>query len=55
MAASGLTPTTNFADMSHITALADYAFALRTQLQYVNLHSFNNFKLRIGKNCVSHL
>ncbi|PVD30969.1 hypothetical protein C0Q70_10245 [Pomacea canaliculata] len=50
MAASGLTPTTNFADMSHITALADYAFALRTQLQYVNLHSFNNFKLRIGMN-----
>lgn len=49
MAASGLTPDTNMPDMSHITALADFAFAIRTQLEYVNQHSFNNFKLRIGK------
>ena len=49
MAASGLTPETNYSDMTHITALADYAFALRAQLKFVNEHSFNNFKLRIGQ------
>nr|KAG5706089.1 hypothetical protein BaRGS_025711 [Batillaria attramentaria] len=48
MAASGLTPDSNHEDMSHVAALADYCFAIRAQLQYVNEHSFNNFKLRIG-------
>ncbi|XP_069111394.1 adenylate cyclase type 5-like [Argopecten irradians] len=50
MAASGLTPQTNFSDMSHVVALAEYAFAIQAQLQYVNEHSFNNFKIRIGMN-----
>lgn len=49
MTASGLTKETNYADMRHIVALAEFAFSLREQLQYVNEHSFNNFKLRIGK------
>lgn len=48
MAASGLTPDSNHPNMSHVAALADYSFTIRTQLQYVNEHSFNNFKLRIG-------
>ncbi|CAG2235891.1 ADCY5 [Mytilus edulis] len=50
MTASGLTKETNYADMRHIVALAEFAFSLREQLQYVNEHSFNNFKLRIGMN-----
>lgn len=31
----------------NVVALADYALALRKQLQYVNEHSFNHFKLRL--------
>ncbi|KAJ8314268.1 LOW QUALITY PROTEIN: hypothetical protein KUTeg_008829 [Tegillarca granosa] len=34
MAASGLTPQTNYSDMSHVIALADYIFAIKAQLQY---------------------
>ena len=49
MAASGLTPETNFADLSHVIALTEYVFAIRDQLRSVNEHSFNNFKMRIGK------
>ena len=49
MAASGLTPETTFTDLTHITALADFAFALMAQLKFVNEHSFNNFRLRIGQ------
>ena len=49
MAASGLTPETTFTDLTHITALADFAFALMSQLKFVNEHSFNNFRLRIGQ------
>ena len=48
MAASGLTEETTFTDNRHICAVADFAFAARDQLQYVNEHSWNNFKLRIG-------
>ncbi|XP_064647908.1 adenylate cyclase type 5-like [Lineus longissimus] len=50
MAASGLTPKYNLADMSHVLTLVDYAFALRKQIANVNMHSFNNFKMRIGMN-----
>ncbi|KAL8562798.1 Adenylate cyclase type 6 [Nucella lapillus] len=50
MAASGLTPETNSPDLKHVTAIADYAFAMKTQLKLVNEHSFNNFTLRIGMN-----
>ena len=49
MAASGLTKETNYADLRHIIALAEFAFRLKEQLQYVNEHSFNNFKLRVGE------
>ncbi|XP_055861939.1 adenylate cyclase type 5-like isoform X3 [Biomphalaria glabrata] len=50
MCASGLTSKTNLADMQHITALADYTFALQNQMQYINENSFNNFVMRIGIN-----
>jgi Adenylate and Guanylate cyclase catalytic domain len=35
-------------NFSHVTAMADFAFRLREQLDNVNTHSFNNFKIRIG-------
>lgn len=34
----------------HITAMADYALRIREQLSYVNEHSFNNFRMRVGIN-----
>ena len=49
MAASGLTNETNYADKYHVAAVAEYAFAIRRQLQYVNEHSWNNFRIRIGE------
>jgi len=50
MAASGLTKhTCDSKQYSHVTAMADYALRLREQLAYVNEHSFNNFRIRIGK------
>ncbi|XP_068618932.1 adenylate cyclase type 6 [Battus philenor] len=51
MAASGLTEATrDLVGYRHVTAMADYALRLREQLQYVNEHSFNNFRIRIGIN-----
>ncbi|XP_064118497.1 adenylate cyclase type 6-like isoform X1 [Macrobrachium nipponense] len=51
MAASGLTKASrDLKNYSHVTAMADYALRLRDQLEYVNEHSFNNFKIRIGIN-----
>ncbi|XP_071480369.1 adenylate cyclase type 5-like [Diadema antillarum] len=51
MAASGLTEETfDKEGNSHVSALADFAFTLMKQLKYVNEHSFNNFKMRIGLN-----
>ncbi|XP_076034454.1 adenylate cyclase type 6-like isoform X2 [Oratosquilla oratoria] len=51
MAASGLTKATcDMKHYTHVTAMADYALRLREQLEYVNEHSFNNFKIRIGIN-----
>ncbi|GIY21022.1 adenylate cyclase type 5 [Caerostris extrusa] len=38
---------TNF---SHVTRMADFALRLKDQLDYVNVHSFNNFKIRVGLN-----
>ena len=29
--------------------MAEYAFRIKQQLNYVNEHSFNNFQLRVGK------
>lgn len=46
---AGLTKSTcDMKNFNHVTAMADYALRLREQLDYVNEHSFNNFKIRIG-------
>ncbi|XP_047480238.1 adenylate cyclase type 5-like [Penaeus chinensis] len=51
MAAAGLTKSTrDLKNFRHVTAMADYALRIRDQLEYVNEHSFNNFKIRIGIN-----
>ncbi|XP_062312928.1 LOW QUALITY PROTEIN: adenylate cyclase type 5 [Osmerus eperlanus] len=51
MAASGLNDSTyDKAGRSHILALADYAMRLMDQMKYINEHSFNNFKMKIGLN-----
>ncbi|KAK3861755.1 hypothetical protein Pcinc_032316 [Petrolisthes cinctipes] len=51
MAAAGLTKATrDLKTFGHVTAMADYALRIRDQLEYVNEHSFNNFKIRIGIN-----
>ena len=45
----GLTKSTcDMKNFNHVTAMADYALRLRDQLENVNEHSFNNFKIRIG-------
>ncbi|XP_077277148.1 adenylyl cyclase 78C isoform X4 [Temnothorax americanus] len=54
MAASGLNPsqTDNGGDdMEHLCRLVDYAVAMRHRLEDVNVHSFNNFDLRVGISC----
>ncbi|KAK0083227.1 hypothetical protein PV325_009156 [Microctonus aethiopoides] len=54
MAASGLNPSTldpNKDDMDHLCKLVDYAVAMRLRLEDVNIHSFNNFDLRVGISC----
>ncbi|CAH1237752.1 ADCY5 [Branchiostoma lanceolatum] len=51
MAASGLTEKTCDLDTkAHVLALSNFAMRLMDQIQYINEHSFNNFKLRIGLN-----
>ncbi|XP_033639896.1 adenylate cyclase type 5-like [Asterias rubens] len=51
MAASGLTDETfDRENNGHVVALADLAFHLLAQLRYVNEHSFNSFKMRVGLN-----
>ena len=50
MAAAGLNDvTTPHGDAGRMIAIAEYAFALQKQLDYVNSNSWNDFKLRIGK------
>ncbi|XP_076685678.1 adenylyl cyclase 78C isoform X3 [Andrena cerasifolii] len=54
MAASGLNPCENDRnkdDMEHLCSLVDYAVAMRLRLEDVNIHSFNNFDLRVGISC----
>lgn len=54
MAASGLNPSTldpKKDDMDHLCKLVDYAVAMRLRLEDVNIHSFNNFDLRVGISC----
>lgn len=51
MAASGLTENTcDLVNFKHVTAMADYALQLFHQIEEVNMHSFNNFRLRVGIN-----
>ncbi|CAG7828885.1 unnamed protein product [Allacma fusca] len=51
MAASGLTKATrDTSNFTHVTALANFALRMRSQLASINEHSFNNFKIRIGMN-----
>ncbi|XP_022227289.2 adenylate cyclase type 5 [Drosophila obscura] len=51
MAASGLTVSTcDQVNFNHVTAMADYALQLFDKIEEVNMHSFNNFRLRIGIN-----
>jgi len=51
MAASGLTANTcDRVNFSHVTAMADYALQLFDKIEEVNMHSFNNFRMRIGEN-----
>ena len=56
MAAAGLEQETFDHDRTerdegkHVVKLAIYAIRLQDQLEHVNIHSFNNFKLRIGLN-----
>uniref|UniRef100_A0A665WHN5 adenylate cyclase n=1 Tax=Echeneis naucrates TaxID=173247 RepID=A0A665WHN5_ECHNA len=51
MAASGLNDSTyDKTGRSHIRALADYAMRMMDQMKYINEHSFNNFKMKIGLN-----
>lgn len=46
----GLTANTcDLIDFEHVTSMADYALRLFDQITNVNEHSFNNFRMRIGK------
>jgi adenylate cyclase 5 len=50
---AGLTKSTcDMREFHHVTAMADYALRIREQLSYVNEHSFNNFRIRIGETLV---
>ena len=50
MAASGLNDSTyDKVGRTHIRALADYAMRMMDQMKYINEHSFNNFKMKIGE------
>ena len=51
MAASGLMTATNDAvGKKHVLALAEYAFAIQKQMEYINESSWNRFQLKIGIN-----
>lgn len=48
---AGLTKSTcDKSGFKHVTAMADYALRIREQLENVNEHSFNNFRMRVGIN-----
>lgn len=53
MAASGLNPSQKVEEdeYEHVCALVDFALAMKTRLEDVNKHSFNNFYLRVGISC----
>jgi len=35
-------------EYEHVCALVDFALTMKTRLEDVNTHSFNNFYLRVG-------
>jgi len=51
MTAAGLVDTDALLsqDNHHVLSTVEFAFAMKSQLQVVNVHSFNNFQLRIGQ------
>ena len=54
MAASGLNESTGPMRTDELViAVAEYAFAIKEQLDDVNENSWNNFKLRIGSSVLS--
>jgi len=56
MTASGLVTTDpSTQDNHHVLAVVEFALAIRSQLQVVNVHSFNNFQLRIGSSFFHYL
>ena len=57
MAACGLTdgdekPNTALAGMA-VSTMAKFAHDIMKKLEQINRHSFNEFKLKIGKKCVT--
>ncbi|XP_022805938.1 adenylate cyclase type 5-like isoform X2 [Stylophora pistillata] len=52
MAAAGIKPESQekLATLSHIVTMADFAMAMKKKLADINLHSFNDFKMKIGLN-----
>ena len=50
MAASSINPLESERDeLAHICDLVDFALEMKSKLEDINTHSFNNFQLRIGK------
>lgn len=37
------------ATLNHIVTMADFAMAMKKKLTDINLHSFNDFKMKVGK------
>ncbi|XP_031572786.1 adenylate cyclase type 5-like [Actinia tenebrosa] len=52
MAASGIKPESQekLATLNHVVLMADFAMAMKQKLQDINLHSFNNFQMKVGLN-----
>lgn len=52
MAAAGIKPESQekLATLSHIVTMADFAMAMKKKLEDINLHSFNDFKMKVGLN-----
>ena len=50
MAASGINPMESERDeLAHLCDLVDFAIEMKNKLDDINVHSFNTFQLRIGK------
>ena len=53
MAASGINPMESERDeLAHLCDLVDFAIEMKNKLDDINVHSFNTFQLRIGKNTI---